>query len=189
MPRPKISTGKGDQGWTAILGKERLPKHHIRLEAYGTIDELNAYVGWLRVRTVVDGERLAWIQARLFDLGAWLAASPDLYDRLSLPAFPEAYVRQVEGWTYEWERQLPPLRHFILPGGHEAVALAHVCRTVCRRAERACTALHLEEPLPVPALPFLNRLSDYFFLLARAIARELGIAEEAWRPGTGEAPP
>ncbi len=188
--RPAISTGLGDKGITMLMGGKRVPKHHLRVEAYGTIDELNSFIGWLRSLSPVNKDQLKWIQARLLDLGAWLSTDPSSLSKISLPPFPHSFISTLEKWSLEIENQLPPLRNFILPGGNDpVVSLAHVCRTVCRRAERLCTNLNELEPIPIPAIPFLNRLSDYLFLLARLIAIHQGISEEIWVPDKNTATP
>ncbi|MFN4080646.1 MAG: cob(I)yrinic acid a,c-diamide adenosyltransferase [Saprospiraceae bacterium] len=179
----KIYTKTGDTGETALFGGRRIPKHDLRVEAYGAADELNAFIGVLADSVGVPAEsvvQLREIQARLFSLGAYLASDPD---KKGPPMdLRDSDVEWLEQAIDAMDTELEPLRNFIIPGGCLAVAQAHVCRTVCRRAERRCTALHELQPLDELALRYLNRLSDYFFTLARYIARKNNAEEVAWRP-------
>ena len=148
-------------------------KSHLRVDAYGTVDELNAYVGWLR--DVVEGPAirvmLAHIQHRLFTVGAHLAADP--LKQLPTPDLTPQDMQLLETAMDSMDEGLPPLRNFILPGGHPTVSICHVCRTVCRRAERLVVALHEVDTVEAVVLQYLNRLSDYFFLLGRQLGQEL----------------
>jgi cob(I)alamin adenosyltransferase len=178
----KIYTKTGDAGQTALFGGRRVSKSDLRVEAYGTVDELNAFVGLLRDYT--DGEELrsvlSEIQHRLFSIGAHLASDP-----VKSPAQPDLHegdVKLLENEIDRMELALPPLQNFILPGGHVAVSHAHVCRTVCRRAERLVVALDQLEPVAPTTIQYLNRLSDYFFVLARFLARHNQAGEHIWRP-------
>jgi cob(I)alamin adenosyltransferase len=178
----RIYTKTGDEGQTALFGGRRVPKSHLRVETYGTVDELNAFIGWLR-DAVEDGavrEELAEIQRRLFTLGAHLASDPE--KDLPAPDLEPDDLAALERSIDAMDAQLPPLKNFILPGGHPAVSLSHVCRTVCRRAERLAVALHGLEPVDPRVLPYLNRLSDYFFMLARHLGRLSGAPEVIWQP-------
>lgn len=181
----KIYTRKGDRGTTQLFGGQRVPKHHLRIEAYGTVDELNSFIGWLRDLLTDDllKEELLRIQNNLFVIGSQLAAQPGKAG-LSLPELPSVAVKLLEEAIDHMESAVPPLRSFILPGGHSNVSAAHICRTVCRRAERIVTALAEAEPGTVPALvqEYLNRLSDYLFMLARFLARQLDVSEIPWTP-------
>lgn len=186
----KIYTKTGDRGDTALFGGRRVSKSSLRVDAYGTVDELNSFIGWLRDSTDDPGVRavLAQVQHRLFTTGAHLASDPAKH-----PPTPDLLQEDIDLLEREMDAMdsgLPPLKNFILPGGHPAVSLCHVCRTVCRRAERLTVALHLEEPVDPLALQYLNRLSDYFFMLARYLAQGLGVAEVAWNArqakGAGE---
>lgn len=180
----KIYTKGGDTGETSLFGGARLPKNHIRIEAYGTIDELNSFVGLLK-DTVVNVEismQLQRIQSSLFTLGSHLAAEPGKIN-LWLPDFKLEEIEQLEKWIDTYDEELEPLKSFILPGGAVAVSNAHVCRTVCRRAERSCIGLLREEgELPDNCLAYLNRLSDYFFTLARKLSKDLNVKEYPWEP-------
>jgi cob(I)alamin adenosyltransferase len=175
----KIYTKSGDKGRTSLATGQRVSKSDLRLDAYGTADELNSFVGWLRSLVVkhsgvwskgVD-EQLGWLQNRLFDLGAVLAGS-DM-------DFKEENVCKLEGWIDEMDAGLTPLRAFVLPGGNEQVALCHVCRTVARRLERQIVSMDGECGVDV-ALCFVNRLSDYFFVLSRFVGEEMLIKPLIW---------
>lgn len=178
----KIYTKSGDKGRTSLATGQRVSKSDLRLEAYGTADELNSYLGWLRSLVgklsgdwvvCVDGQ-LAWMQNRLFDLGAILAGAS-----MSLP---DDAVTQVETWIDVMQAELPELRAFILPGGSEILSVCHVCRTVVRRLERGMVLWHEEtgEVLPENVWQFVNRLSDYCFVLARFMAKNLEISVPVW---------
>jgi cob(I)alamin adenosyltransferase len=179
----KIYTKTGDQGTTSLLGGTRVAKTHLRLEAYGTLDELNAFLGLVRDQPVNEkrSAELKAIQDRLFTLGSHLAAEPSR-TKLKMPDLRNEDIQLLEEAIDRMETELPPLRNFILPGGHTAVSMAHVARTVCRRAERQAVALHEQEPIEEIILKYLNRLSDYLFVLARKMGHELGVEEQAWKP-------
>lgn len=178
----RIYTKTGDQGETALFGGRRVPKSDLRVDAYGTVDELNSFIGLLRdsVETQHIREILAHTQHRLFTLGAHLASDPAKH-----PPTPDLLPGDIELLEQEMDvmdAQLPALKNFILPGGHPTVSVCHVCRTVCRRAERLTVALlQSGEPVEALALRYLNRLSDYFFMLARFLAQELGAEEVVWK--------
>jgi cob(I)alamin adenosyltransferase len=180
----KIYTKTGDSGTTALISGRRVPKSDLRIDAYGTVDELNSYVGLVRDQAVNAGRRelLKEIQDRLFTLGALLAADPDKAGRKPLPDLLESDVDLLEYWMDTWDAGLPELRHFVLPGGHEAVSFAHLARTVCRRAERLVTALAGEADLDPLLIKYLNRLSDFFFVLSRQMAQDLNAEEVKWVP-------
>ena len=179
----KIYTKTGDQGATALLGGVRVSKAHIRIEAYGTIDELNAYIGLLRDQKVNENRKdlLKEIQDRLFTLGADLATAPGK-DKVVKPDLFEKDITLLEEQMDEMEKPLPPLKSFILPGGHPSVSFAHLARVVCRRAERVTIALNEQEPVNPLNTKYLNRLSDYLFVLGRKMAHELGVEELKWEP-------
>ncbi|MEM1215683.1 MAG: cob(I)yrinic acid a,c-diamide adenosyltransferase [Bacteroidota bacterium] len=178
----KIYTKTGDQGETGLFGGQRVRKDHARIEAYGTLDELNAFVGLLR-DSVTDEEvraQLFAVQNRLFDLGAYLATPPkDGKVALSL-GVTAADITTLETAMDTMDAELAPLRNFVLPGGHVVVSYAHLARTVCRRAERLCVRLQDEVIIDALLLQYLNRLSDYFFVLGRFLAHKLGVAEVNW---------
>lgn len=164
-----IYTKTGDNGTTSLANGVRVPKTDIRLEAYGTADELNSFVGWLRSH-MEEQERLEWIQNKLFNLGAQLSEAPGEW-------ISEADVHRVEQWIDAIQVELPPLRAFILPGGNEAVSLCHVCRTVTRRLERLMVAMEA----PRLSREFVNRLSDFFFVLSREVAKNANISLYEWQ--------
>lgn len=163
----KIYTKTGDKGQTSLANGKRVSKTDLRLEAYGTSDELNSYIGWLRA--VADSEQLVWIQNRIFDLGACLAGA-------EMPLSAEA-VERLEHWIDAMQAELTPLRAFVIPAGTEAVCRCHVCRTVTRRLERAMLRVTEEGE----ELKFVNRLSDYFFVLSRHLAKRSGEEEQVWQ--------
>jgi len=178
MEKSKIYTRKGDDGTTSLVGGVRVPKTDIRIEAYGTVDELNASIACLleEIDTREDSAFLTKIQSDLFTLGSYLASEAGFDSCL----IDEAAIARVEREIDLIDADLPPIRFFILPGGCRANALANVCRTVCRRAERAVYQLHTNKPLAPEALKYINRLSDYFFLLGRKINFLKNINEKKW---------
>jgi len=178
----KIYTKTGDKGETGLFGGRRLPKNHGRIEAYGTVDELNAFIGLLSdyVEIPVIVEELKGIQDLLFVIGANLASEPKKEN--AVPDLTTDDIQLLEQAIDRMDASLPPLKHFILPGGHPAVSHAHVARTVCRRAERLVVALAHEEVVADIIIRYLNRLSDYLFVLARKIGHELGVEERKWEP-------
>lgn len=166
----KIYTKTGDKGQTSLATGQRVSKTDKRIEAYGTADELNSFVGLLRV-ALPDNEQLPWLQNRLFDLGACLAGATLHID--------EDAIAQVEKWIDRMQEVVPPLKEFVLPAGNEAACRAHVCRTVARRLERAMLRVESQE-LRVESV-FVNRLSDYFFVLARYVSFCANVSEEGWK--------
>ena len=163
-----IYTKTGDKGQTSLASGQRVAKTDARIEAYGTVDELNSWIGALRV--VAEDEQLEWIQNKLFNLGAELSEAPGEW-------IAETDVKQLEEWIDVMQVSLPPMRAFILPCGDEAVTRCHICRTVCRRAERKMIEANAN---PV-ALCFINRLSDYLFVKSRSISHDRGETETAWK--------
>lgn len=180
----KIYTKTGDQGQTALFGGKRLPKSHLRIESYGTVDELNAFLGLVRDSLSDEHLRsvLFEIQNRLFDLGAILATDPE--KSMNLPNLAHSDIQLLENEIDQMEAGLPPLKNFILPGGHVTVSYCHVARCVCRRAERLVVALNLEQPIEPLVLQYLNRLSDFLFVLARRIGQLAGAPEVIWKGRT-----
>jgi cob(I)alamin adenosyltransferase len=178
----KIYTKTGDKGLTSLIGGTRVPKSSLRIECYGTVDELNAHLGLVSDQEVNAPRRplLKEIQDRLFTIGSALAADPEK-SRMKLPDLHLADVTLLEEEMDRLNADLPELRAFILPGGHPAVSHAHVARCVCRRAERL--VIHLSEADFVAELVvmYLNRLSDFLFVLSRAMAHELGVEEVTWK--------
>ncbi len=180
----KIYTKTGDKGTTSLFTGKRVPKHHIRIESYGTLDELNSWIGLLRDQKIDSHHQavLAQIQDKLFTLGAILATEPNKDNRLKIPRVTEEDSILLEKEMDEMNASLPPMTHFILPGGHTTVSYCHVARTVCRRAERMISLLHEAEPLPNTLLAYINRLSDYLFVLARKLSKDLKAKEVKWIP-------
>lgn len=178
----KIYTKKGDDGKTMLLGGTRLPKHHIRIAAYGDIDELNSCVGLVADLLPSHSEILHDIQNNLFVVGSHLATEPEQANKIQLPSLPENAAENLEQEIDRMTAMLPELKHFILPGGHATVSHIHIARTVCRRAERTSTALAELSVVEPVFIQYLNRLSDYLFTLSRAAAQELGAQENKWVP-------
>lgn len=186
----KIYTKTGDRGSTALFGGTRVSKDHIRIEAYGTIDELNSYIGMIRDQAIPDVEKQALlvIQHDLFTLGAMLATDPQKarlkngQERLNIPKITVETIDFLEREIDRMEQDLPPMTHFILPGGHTTVSFCHIARCVCRRAERLSVQLNREEPLETEILMYINRLSDYLFVLARKLTFDLQVKEIKWIP-------
>ncbi len=180
----KIYTRTGDKGSTGLLGGQRVAKDDRRIEAYGTVDELNSHLGLLRDQAPAEHQALLErVQESLFALGSRLAcAAQEDADRFQVPPLTEGHVKALEDAMDAMDGELPPMRNFILPGGHPCVSQAHVCRTVCRRAERRVVELAATAPVPPLAVEYLNRLSDLLFVLARHIALRLKATETPWRP-------
>jgi cob(I)alamin adenosyltransferase len=180
----KIYTRTGDEGETTLFGGGRVPKSHLRVRAYGNVDELNAVVGraLLAVEVPSTRERLARVQHDLFALGAHLATPPaqEGRKRPELPPLPEARIGEMEGWMDEAEEALLPLKSFILPAGCPGAVELHLCRTVCRRAERTVVELLPTDPEVGFVVRYLNRLSDLCFVLARLENRRGGVTDEGW---------
>ena len=174
-----------------MFGGTRVPKHHIRIQSYGTVDELNSWLGLLRDQPIAARHRefLLSLQDRLFVMGSMLATEPALAagtprkPRKAIPQLVPEDVRQLEDEMDSLDETLPPMTHFILPGGHPVVSYCHITRTVCRRAERMTTLLHEQSPVPPLVLAYLNRLSDYLFVLARKLSAEHQADEIKWIPG------
>ena len=178
----KIYTKTGDTGKTALFGGRRVSKSDLRIDAYGTIDELNSFIGLVRdsVNSNQTKSLLKDIQDRLFTLGANLAMDPA--KNLDPPDIHIPDIELLEKGIDQMEETLPPLKNFILPGGHVIVSYCHIARTVCRRAERLVVALHLVEEVEPLVIQYLNRLSDFLFVLARKLGQELEIEEVTWKP-------
>ncbi|OEJ99654.1 cob(I)yrinic acid a,c-diamide adenosyltransferase [Roseivirga misakiensis] len=179
----KIYTKTGDSGTTSLLGGARVSKAHVRIEAYGTVDELNSYIGLLRDQPVNTERRdlLKEIQDRLFTLGAELATEPGK-DKVVKPDLFEKDITLLEETMDELDQKLPALTNFVLPGGHQSVSFAHIARCVCRRAERITINLNDHEPVDPLVIRYLNRLSDFLFVLGRAMTQELDAEEVLWEP-------
>jgi len=186
----KIYTKTGDKGTTALFGGTRVPKHHLRIESYGTIDELNSYIGLIRDQKIDSNsiESLIRIQNELFTLGAMLATPPEKEvlksgkQRLNIPKITNSSVQLLEKEIDTMNLELPPMTNFILPGGNQTVSFCHIARCVCRRAERLATGLNENETINPDILTYLNRLSDYLFVLARKLSKDLSVKETPWIP-------
>jgi cob(I)alamin adenosyltransferase len=177
----KIYTKTGDKGQTSLIGGVRVPKHHIRIEAYGTLDELNSYMGY--VHSCLTGHSrlvLQEIQDRLFTIGSHLASDPK--SKMIVPDVHQKDIDLLENEIDKMNEALPPLKNFILPGGSRDVSVIHVARCVCRRAERLITQLSEEHTVDALILQYINRLSDYLFVLARKLALDTGVEESVWHP-------
>lgn len=179
----KIYTKTGDSGTTALFGGQRVSKADLRIETYGTIDELNAYIGLVRDQEVNQKRKsvLVEVQDRLFTVGAILATEPG-NTKVKVPALDEADITFLEKEIDAMDAELPPMRFFVLPGGHPSVSFCHVARTVCRRAERLTVALNDQEPVGPLVIKYVNRLSDYLFQLSRKMTHELNVEETPWKP-------
>jgi cob(I)alamin adenosyltransferase len=179
----KIYTKTGDKGQTSLIGGARLPKHHIRIEAYGTVDELNSHIGLLRDVTNKEETKqlLLNIQDRLFTIGSHLAADPEK-NKMQLPPIFEEDVVSLEKAIDVIDTQVPEMKSFVLPGGHTHVSYCHIARCVCRRAERAVLRLAENEKVEEIHTKYLNRLSDYLFMLSRLLVVELNANEIPWKP-------
>jgi cob(I)alamin adenosyltransferase len=180
----KIYTKTGDKGQTSLISGRRVSKADTRIDAYGTVDELNSWIGLVRDQPVneVRRELLKEIQDRLFTVGAALATDPEKTPRKAMPDIVEGDITLLEQAMDAMDAELPELRAFVLPGGHESVSFAHLARTVCRRAERLVIGLSEQSPVEPLVIQYLNRLSDYLFMLSRKMTQELGSEEVAWKP-------
>lgn len=179
----RVYTKTGDKGQTSLIGGTRLPKHHIRIEAYGTVDELNSFVGLIRDQEIDAHTKtiLIEIQDRLFTLGSLLAADPEK-NKMKLPEIKEEDIVLLEKEIDKMDEVLPEMKHFVLPGGHTTVSYCHLARCVCRRAERATLKLAENEKVDEILYKYLNRLSDYLFVLSRKLAMDLKADEIIWKP-------
>ena len=180
----KIYTKTGDKATTSLFTGKRVPKHHVRIESYGSVDELNSYLGLLRDQEIGAHYKklLALVQSKLFTVGAILATEPSKDNRLKIARIHSDDIELLEKEMDAMNESLPEMTHFILPGGHITVSYCHIARTVCRRAERMISFLHENEGVPEGVLMYMNRLSDYLFVLARTLAKELNADEVKWIP-------
>jgi len=186
----KIYTKTGDKGTTALYGGTRVPKYNIRIEAYGTADELNSHIGLLKDQKIDKrtSETLLKIQNEIFTLGAMLATPPEKEklksgkDRLNIHKINEEDIQHLEKEIDFMDQSLPQMTNFILPGGHQTVSFCHIARCICRRTERLAVHLHKNEPIDEFILTYLNRLSDYLFVLARKLTVDNQAAEIPWIP-------
>jgi len=186
----KIYTKTGDNGSTGLVGGLRLPKHNLRIECYGTVDELNSYIGLIRDQDISNGSKtsLIEIQNQLFIIGSLLATDPEkLKDeskrkRLGITLLKTESIAFLETEIDAMNNALPQMTHFILPGGHQTVSFCHIARCICRRAERNISKLNADQPTQIEILIYLNRLSDFIFVLARKLSDELNAKEIKWIP-------
>ena len=179
----KIYTKTGDQGTTALFGGKRVSKADLRIETYGTIDELNSWIGVLRDQEVNQHrqEELIEVQDRLFTIGSILATEPG-NTKVKIPSLVESDITFLEKKIDSMETTLEPMKVFVLPGGHSSVSFGHVARTVCRRAERLVIGLDTQEKVDPLVIQYLNRLSDYLFVLCRMMTKDLRAKETPWKP-------
>ncbi len=181
----KIYTKTGDKGTTSLIGGTKVPKSHLRIEAYGTIDELNSYIGLCKdlLSDKKAQEILQEVQDRLFTIGSSLACDPIKEPKMRIPDLKETDVVLLEKEMDRMNETVPPMKSFILPGGHTTLSHLHIARCVCRRAERCCVRLELEslevEPL---IIKYINRLSDYLFVLSRYAGHQMKVKEIPWKP-------
>lgn len=178
----KVYTRKGDKGETSLIGGTRVVKYSLRIEAYGTIDELNSYVGVIRDQEIPQEQidTLLEIQDRLFTIGSNLAADP-VSSKMKLPELKEEDITYLEQQIDLMDETLPPMKSFVLPGGHQTVSFCHVARCICRRAERRIIELATHEPVDPIIIAYVNRLSDYFFVLSRKLVQVLNASEVPWK--------
>jgi len=179
----KIYTKTGDKGETSLIGGTRVPKHHIRIEAYGTVDELNSYIGLIRDQKIDEHavSTLLEIQDRLFTIGSSLASDPEK-SKMKIPDLKEEDITLLENEIDKMNETLPEMRSFVLPGGHTTVSFCHIARCVCRRAERLTIHLSETEFVADLVIKYLNRLSDYLFVLSRKLTMDLKANEIPWKP-------
>lgn len=181
----KIYTKTGDHGKTSLIGGTKVPKNHLRIETYGTVDELNSYIGLVNdlIEDTASKIILKEIQDRLFTVGSSLACDPDKVPLMKIPDLNEEDVVLLETEIDQMNELLPIMKHFILPGGHVAVSTTHIARCICRRTERLCVNMQEHELFIDPlVIKYINRLSDYLFVLSRFIAHQLHVQEVAWKP-------
>lgn len=169
MKKSSVYTKTGDKGLTSLVGGKRVAKAHVRLDAYGTTDELNSFVGFLieKIEDKHDIEILSFIQHKLFTVGSYLATETEAMPPKAASIITDKDISILENEMDKMDNELPQLRQFVLPGGSESASRAHICRTICRRTERCIYKVKEEYPVDDLVLMFVNRLSDYFFLLAR----------------------
>ena len=181
----KIYTKTGDLGKTSLIGGTKVPKSHIRIETYGTVDELNSYIGLVNDHITDEHSKLALkeIQDRLFTIGSSLACDPEKEPLMKMPDLKETDISLLEKEIDTMNESLPPMKSFLLPGGHIAVSTTHVARCICRRAERCCVNMQEQDLFVDPlVIKYLNRLSDYLFVLSRYVGQLLNAPEIPWKP-------
>lgn len=180
----KIYTKTGDAGKTSLIGGTKVSKNNIRIESYGTVDELNSHIGMVAdmFPDITMVKNLREIQDRLFTIGSSLACDPDKETKMKIPDLHESDIQFLEQEIDRMQDQLPEMKSFLLPGGHPSVSATHIARCVCRRAERICVGMQQDEMEISPlVIKYLNRLSDYLFVLSRYAAKFLNVAEIPWK--------
>lgn len=179
----KVYTKKGDKGTTQLIGGTRVPKSSLRIEAYGTIDELNSWIGLIRDQAIdqLYIDQLLEVQDRLFTLGSLLASDPEK-SKMELPQLIDSDIAYLENAIDDMDDQLEPMKSFVLPGGHSTVSYTHIARCVCRRSERIITELSANDFVSLTVLAYINRLSDYLFILGRKLTKDLNAIEQPWKP-------
>jgi cob(I)alamin adenosyltransferase len=177
----KIYTKTGDKGNTSLIGGTRVPKSSMRIESYGTVDELNSYLGLVRDQDINKEyiRQILEIQDRLFTIGSHLASDP-VKSKMKIPGLFDQDIINLEHWMDEMDNELPEMRSFVLPGGHTTVSHTHVARCICRRAERIIVDLMNHEQVEEIVPQYMNRLSDYLFVLSRKLTQDLGATETPW---------
>lgn len=180
-----IYTRSGDNGETSLIGGKRVPKYHIRIEAYGTVDELISYIGLIRDQNISSEikDQLIEVQSNLMTCASILAADCEDCD-VELPELKNEHVAKLEQDINKMELELPTLNSFVLPGGHTAVSFTHITRNICRRAERYAIRLNEETEISEEVIQYLNRLSDYLFMLGRKFVNDFGVKEILWKPNS-----
>lgn len=181
----KIYTKTGDEGKTGLIGGTRVPKDHLRIETYGTVDELNSYIGLCSDQLTDEKSKtmLKEIQDRLFTIGSSLACDPEKEPRMKIPDLKESDIELLEQEIDRMNESLEPMKFFVLPGGHAAVSSLHIARCVCRRCERLCVHMQQQDLfIDTLVLKYMNRLSDYLFVLSRYVGKLLGVDEIPWKP-------
>ena len=179
----KVYTKNGDTGTTQLIGGTRVSKSSLRLESYGTIDELNSFIGLIRDQEIDEKYKLQLIeiQDRLFTIGSSLASDPNK-SKMKIPDLLESDIQFLEQSMDDMDKELPEMKFFVLPGGHQTVSYCHIARCVCRRAERVIISLHEHEFVSEIVFKYINRLSDYLFVISRKLSKDLNIIEQPWRP-------
>lgn len=180
----KVYTKTGDKGKTSLIGGTRVPKNHIRIEAYGTVDELNSWIGLIRDQEINEEHKaiLGEVQDRLFTVGSSLATDPERSPKTKLPDLVVADIELLEKEMDRLNGALPEMKFFVLPGGHTTVSYCHIARTICRRTERKVIELQENDFVAELVQKYLNRLSDYLFVLSRQLSSELKAIETPWKP-------
>ncbi|TLX75257.1 cob(I)yrinic acid a,c-diamide adenosyltransferase [Labilibacter sediminis] len=184
MKKSQVYTKSGDRGTTSLIGGTRVPKNHYRLEAYGTVDELNTYIGMIRSYELDERsqKQIIDIQNKLFVIGAYLATDENVTDLRDKLKCDESLIEVLEKEMDWMESQLPPMKYFVLPGGHPGVSYCHIARTVCRRAERRILSMMQENEINPWVIKYINRLSDYLFVLSRHLSKHYNTNEIPWVP-------